>query len=1325
MGIIQTMFFTAGTLTQNEFNQNTPGKPLTSVISFGEENLLSFSVPAGVSNVSVEAWGAGGASGSSVNGVSGSGGGGGYISAVIPVDELNINSLIVKVGGGGGNPDYYASPLAEYTSTNRSTISLVGSNSVSSNPTFSTVSPVPGSTLSSSNSVTYSTISPVAGAAVSSVSSATYSTITSLGSVTGANTTTLDLTTLPGGALQAGDIVLVSSTCVSGTIPPLATYTEVLAGTNNVSYRVSYKIMGATPDTSVSGLDDVIGGNGVAHIASVFRGVSLDTAIITTINAQSSTNDPNPPPVTPDISGCTSVAFGFVPTRAYGAANITLPANYGNLEIQAVATGTAEEESTVMNAYRSNIQAQVEENPGVFNIPNNENCIGITVLLRPQQTLSAISGSMTLSGLADGDIILVSSVSDGPPLPAGTINLPSNTGFQSLSVSGAGASPAYRVSWKKVTSAELSLGSYTITGLSLSGTISGGPANGDPAGIAHYATAFRGVDSALTTPIITPVPSTTGTGNPDSPSVSPTTANHTIVSFGFLADRSLPIVAAPTNSYTLLPNSVLTTGSDANGTSQATSMVAYRSLGASLDGNPNPFTVSGSANTDYAAVTVGLIPSRTLSAIPGFMIIPGLQANDIVLVSSVSDVGTMSPPSAPSSGLFETISSSTGGSPAYGVFWKRITALDLVGGSLTISGLSLSGGVPGGLATGVAHHATAFRGVDATAANPFITAPASTGTGNPNSPSVGPFPTTNYTSVSFGFLNNTGFPTVSPPTTPSAYIQLSTLAVSDDTPGTEATSMVAYRTSLGSGVSEDPGAFTVSGVGGENYAAVTVALRPQVQTIADTSTLTLSGLQENDIVLVSSISDGGTMLPPGPPGSYSLLGSGSNNNQPAYQLSWRRVLATDLSLGTLTIGGLTTQGTVQGGDNNGDPAGVAHVAMAFRGCSLTASPRISTPSTGNGAPNSPSIGGLIAGDTVVSFGLLDDRSVTATAPTNYTTVRNQAVGTDAEGNDEATIMSAYRILATTTGTEDPNAFGSPSDNYVGLTVALTTNANNRFSTTPGACGGSGGGFSGIFYTPPGGILTPLLIAGGGGGGGGATVASQLPSGIAAGTPQGGNGGAGGGLPGLNGNAFVLNALSQYFYAGQGGSGGGDNVITFGVGLGGATYYFNGISALVGNLTNRGENGATWDDAIVAGFSTGGRGANSPSSDTTTTPLYGANATGGWIRGSGGGSSRTSSALVPVSIPSDCGGAGGSGYNGGGGGGSGAGGGGGGGGGGSNYVNPAIFANANIAGIGTIPANPLLDGLGNPDLTVGYGGNSVTGTIGNPGQNGLVIISYLA
>src|SRR5262245_32116081 len=64
----------------------------------------SWTAPAGISSVTVEAWGAGGGGGGrgSTTGGSGGGGGGGYALAVISVTAGNSYSYTVGAGGSGG-----------------------------------------------------------------------------------------------------------------------------------------------------------------------------------------------------------------------------------------------------------------------------------------------------------------------------------------------------------------------------------------------------------------------------------------------------------------------------------------------------------------------------------------------------------------------------------------------------------------------------------------------------------------------------------------------------------------------------------------------------------------------------------------------------------------------------------------------------------------------------------------------------------------------------------------------------------------------------------------------------------------------------------------------------------------------------------------------------------------------------------------------------------------------------------------------------------------------------------------------------------------------
>jgi hypothetical protein len=166
-------------------------------------------------SIFVEMWGGGGASGSTRYGTSGYGGSGGYISGRISTSTLSSNILRLVVGGGGGatgggefNPagsnDYYARPLGQFAEFNISTIQYVASTSTSSNPTFSTVVPITGSTVSSVSDVTYSTISPVTSA--TSSSNTTYSTITpvagsSVNSVS--NVTYSTISPVPGGTARS------------------------------------------------------------------------------------------------------------------------------------------------------------------------------------------------------------------------------------------------------------------------------------------------------------------------------------------------------------------------------------------------------------------------------------------------------------------------------------------------------------------------------------------------------------------------------------------------------------------------------------------------------------------------------------------------------------------------------------------------------------------------------------------------------------------------------------------------------------------------------------------------------------------------------------------------------------------------------------------------------------------------------------------------------------------------------------------------------------------------------------------------------------------
>ncbi len=1103
-------------------------------------------------------------------------------------------------------------------------------------------------------------------------------------------TTVVDARTLSLPSTQQNDIILLSSVCNSGTLTTPAGYTLISSSTGGgPSYQLSYKRVGVTTDTQVTGLTSITSSNGidfdVAHTATVFQGVVVSGTPIVS-NNNTGTGNPNSPAINVDTINYTAVSFGFLDDVS--ATSITPPSGYTTLVNQEVGTtGITTTQATIMSAYKQ--LTILSEDPGAFTGVSGTNA-AVTVGLKPQPTTVVDARTLPLpSGLQQDDIILLSSVCN-----SGTLTIPS--GYTTISSSTTGG-PSYQLSYKRV---------GVTTDTQVTGLTSITSSSGINFDVAHTAAIFRGVTPGE--PLVSN--SNTGTGNPNSPAIIADTVNYASVSFGFLDNVSSTSITPPTDYSTLVNQEVGTVGIT---TTQATIISAYKSL--SVSGSEDPGAFTGVSGTNVA-VTIGLRPKQTISTNANVLTLPSpsLQTDDVILVASVSDGGTLTTPVG-----YTTISSSTSGGPSYQLSYKRLTSLDLSNPTeYSVTGLTATGtiqGSPGvGETAGVSHIATVFRGVSTTGVG-IATSNVLTGTGTPDPPAI-TSDTVNFMSVAFGFLDDKSITSITPPTN---YTTAINQAVGTDPTGTtQATIMSAYR-SLSSVATEDPGTFNIGG-STDDYVAVTVGLRPQLNLTANTDIITLPpGLETGDIILVASVSDGGTM---NIPSGYTSISS-SSTGSPSYQLSYKRVGATpDTQVTGLSPSGLTDTGSAGG---PGNPAGVSHIALVFRGTSTTINPRIttSTANNNNTSPNPPSISSLINGDAVVAFGFLDDKSITSiTPPTGYTVARNQAVGSDPDSNIEATLMSAYRILSSTSGTEDPGSFGSIPENNVAISLALRPQTNNKFSSRTGGCGGSGGGYSGVFY---GGTndsnRIPLIVVGGGGGGGGACVATSLGGFVS--TAVAGSGAPGGGTiaaAGENGSLIFDTNISDYRLAGSGGGGGGDGITVFG-GSSGKTWSFPGV---VSTGTNPGEVGVLYSTAPVAGFYTGGRGANSPYNDLSAIPLYGANSSGGWLRGSGGGSSRTSSGIIPVLAPTDCGGAGGAGYYGGGGGGSGYGGGGGGGGGGSSFIDSNLSVLSNNSGIGTVPGNT--ESL-NYINGVGYGGTSVLGlgitdVIGNSGGPGMIILT---
>lgn len=122
-------------------------------------------------------------------------------------------------------------------------------------------------------------------------------------------TSTSTSITLPSN-LQQGDIVIVASVSDNASQTSPSGWTSIYSSTlNSTQSKAMYKIMGSTPDTSLSGL-----ASSSAHIAVAFRNVNATTPIDNTVAiGGSSTNSrvviPTNTTITPNTR---MIAIGFV-----------------------------------------------------------------------------------------------------------------------------------------------------------------------------------------------------------------------------------------------------------------------------------------------------------------------------------------------------------------------------------------------------------------------------------------------------------------------------------------------------------------------------------------------------------------------------------------------------------------------------------------------------------------------------------------------------------------------------------------------------------------------------------------------------------------------------------------------------------------------------------------------------------------------------------------------------------------------------------------------------------------------------------------------------
>jgi hypothetical protein len=153
----------------------------------------------------------------------------------------------------------------------------------------------------------------------------------------------VSLTALTGGAASAaaaGDLVIVSDGFVSiaDGNPGVGTagYTEIAdlykSDSNDANLSVNWKIMGGTPDTTVSCNGSGVSTNVSVCAVQVWRNVNQTTPLDVTSTTATAANTgvPNGPAITPVTSGAQVVTVGGG-TSDSAITDVTAPTGYGNL----------------------------------------------------------------------------------------------------------------------------------------------------------------------------------------------------------------------------------------------------------------------------------------------------------------------------------------------------------------------------------------------------------------------------------------------------------------------------------------------------------------------------------------------------------------------------------------------------------------------------------------------------------------------------------------------------------------------------------------------------------------------------------------------------------------------------------------------------------------------------------------------------------------------------------------------------------------------------------------------------------------------------------
>ena len=224
--------------------------------------------------------------------------------------------------------------------------------------------------------------------------------------------------TLP--ATQEGDLVIVSTGFVSTSNlnPGVSTagYTEVADlyqnDTRDANFSVSWKIMGSTPDTSVTCLGSGSSTNGAVCVVHVWRGANQATpldVISTTVTSGNGSN-PNSPSITPVTSGAIVISTGLGTMASVDNA-VTAPTGYGNQADISIDPGNAATVGISSKAWTSGA-----EDPAAwtnFTTTTSDSWAAVTLAIRPATVPDAPVIGTATPGDAQASVTFTPPANDG------------------------------------------------------------------------------------------------------------------------------------------------------------------------------------------------------------------------------------------------------------------------------------------------------------------------------------------------------------------------------------------------------------------------------------------------------------------------------------------------------------------------------------------------------------------------------------------------------------------------------------------------------------------------------------------------------------------------------------------------------------------------------------------------------------------------------------------------------------------------------------------------------------------------------------------------